>query len=734
MTKTRRFVTTLLLAFSMLAVMAIPAKRGVSKFVTLTDGSTVKVSLAGDEHLHFWVDSLGNRYVPDDAQGLYRLASDDDMAKSKARLRARTEATAQRRAKKLAANAEQGTFEGKKKGIVILVEYADVSFTTANPKEQFSRIANEISFAEGDFNGSVKDYFLSQSRGAFELDFDVIGPVKLANNMAYYGANDSWGNDLRPEMMVVEGCKAADAEVNFADYDWDGDGYVDQVYILYAGYGEADTYNKESTVWPHEWALSGSSITSPQMLDGVIIDTYACSSELNGTGKIGGIGTMCHEFSHCMGLPDMYDINYSGNFGMGPWDLMDSGTYNDNGYTPAGYSSYERMVCGWLSPIVVSKGDELSVSGVAPLAEDGDAYMLVNSGNPDEYFLVENRQRVAWDAALPASGVLVLHIDYDESIWYYNLVNTTGRDPYSGITNSHQRVTLIHADNDDDKSYFNSRNYSYSKTTYYGDPYPYNGNDSLTRLSVPSNALYTANADGDSYMDVAIRNIAVAKDGTASMYFGENAVSEGGSDDGDGGDDGGDNNYVLFYESFDGCDGIGGTDGVYGGSSQVGIASFLPDNNGWESQKAFGANKCAKFGSSSIAGSVTTPEFVVDGKATLTFRAVPWDSDNTALMLFASTGASVVPATFTMSTGEWTEYTTTITGHGAVRIQFLPSKRFFLDEVRVTGPSTSVQGVNVDDVVPVAVYSVSGTQRKAIGKGINVVKYSDGTVRKVMQR
>ena len=166
----------------------------------------------------------------------------------------------------------------------------------------------------------------------------------------------------------------------------------------------------------------------------------------------------------------------------------------------------------------------------------------------------------------------------------------------------------------------------------------------------------------------------------------------------------------------------------------MGIASFLPDNNGWESQKAFGANKCAKFGSSSIAGSVTTPEFVVDGKATLTFRAVPWDSDNTALMLFASTGASVVPATFTMSTGEWTEYTTTITGHGAVRIQFLPSKRFFLDEVRVTGPSTSVQGVNVDDVVPVAVYSVGGTQRKAIGKGINVVKYSDGTVRKVMQR
>ena len=266
MITTRRFFTTSLLAFSLLAVLAIPAKRGISKFVTLADGSIVQVCLAGDEHLHFWVDSLGNRYVPADAQGLYRLANEDDMAKSKARSYARTESTSARRAKKLAANAAQGAFEGKKKGIVILVEYTDVSFTTTNPKERFDRIANEISYREGNFNGSVKDYFLSQSRGTFELDFDVVGPVKLANNMAYYGANDSWGNDLRPEMMVVEGCKAVDDEVNFADYDWDGDGMVDQVYIIYAGYGEADTYNKETTVWPHEWALSGSSIYDPSSL------------------------------------------------------------------------------------------------------------------------------------------------------------------------------------------------------------------------------------------------------------------------------------------------------------------------------------------------------------------------------------------------------------------------------------------------------------------------------------
>ena len=727
---TRRILMTSLLAFSLLSVLAIPAKKGISKFITLTDGSTVKVCLAGDEYLHFWVDSLGNRYLPADSQGLYRLANGNDMAKGKARVHARTESTSARRARKLAANAAQGSFEGKKKGIVILVEYTDVSFKTTNPKERFDRIANEISYSEGSFNGSVKDYFLSQSRGTFELDFDIVGPVKLAHNMAYYGANDSWGNDLRPEMMVVEGCKAVDDEVNFADYDWDGDGKVDQVYIIYAGYGEADTYDKENTVWPHEWALSGSSITTPQTLDGVVVDTYACSSELNGSGKIDGIGTMCHEFSHCMGLPDMYDINYTGNFGMGPWDLMDSGSYNDDGYTPAGYSSYERMVCGWLSPVVVNKGDELAVSGMTALAEDGEAYMIANSGNPDEYFLVENRQRVAWDAALPASGVLVLHVDYDEKIWYYNLVNTTGRDSYSGVNNPHQRVTILHADNDDDKSYFNSYNYSYSKTTYYGDPYPYNGNDSITPTSVPSSSLYSANADGKKYLDVAIRNIAVAGDGTASMDFGECYVSEGGN--GNGEDD--DNGNYLFYETFDDCDGVGGTDNVFSGGTQIGNAKFQPDNQGWESTKAFGANQCAKFGTSSVVGSVTTPEIIIDGQATLTFRAVPWGSDGRTLTLSVSEGATISQESFTMSTGEWKDYTATITASGAVKIQFVPAKRFFLDDVKVTSVATSVQGISVGDVVPVAVYSVSGMQRKTIGKGINVVKYSDGSIRKVMQR
>ena len=725
LTMRNRFFTTSLLTFSLLTAMAIPAKRGTNKFIKLTDGSTVRVTLVGDEFMHCWQDSLGNKYFPAEENGLFRLASQDALAKLSSRSNGKRAKANTKRTSRLTAGKASEVFTGKKKGLVILAEYTDVKFKSENPQQLFDDISNKENYSEGKFQGSVKDYFLAQSRGKFELDFDVVGPVTLSNNMAYYGANDAYGQDVRPELMVVEGCKAIDSEVNFADYDWDGDGEVDQVYVVYAGYGEADTYNKDNTVWPHEWALSGSSITGPLTLDGVKVDTYACSSELNGDGSTSGIGTMCHEFSHCMGLPDMYDVNYDGNFGMGPWDLMDYGSYNADGYLPAGYTSYERMVSGWLAPIEVSRGDNLTVTGMEALAENGEAYKLVNSGNADEYYLVENRQQLGWDAALPASGVLVLHVDYDENLWACNYVNSTGQDIYSGAKNNHQRLTILHADNDDDSKYFSPYTQSYSKVTYTGDPYPYVGNDSITAYSVPASATYTANTDGKKFMDVAIRNISIAADGTASMEFGQNYYAiKPNQPSGD----------LLFCETFDQCAGTGGNDGVFGGSASVANKGFIADNEGWIAEKAFGADKCAKFGNSKVQGTVTSPAINVDGEATLTFRAVPWGTDGKSLTLSVTGGAIISPSTFTMSEGEWTDFTATITGAGPIKVKFAPAKRFFLDDVYVATVATSVDGIDMSTVVPVAVYSVSGTPRQGLCPGVNIVRYSNGTVRKVIQR
>ena len=177
--------------------------------------------------------------------------------------------------------------------------------------------------------------------------------------MAYYGENNSNGDDKRAATMVAEACRLADKDVDFARYDWDGDNEVDQVYVIYAGYSEASGA-PPSTVWPHEWDLeSATSIRDGDgafELDGTVINTYACSNELQGTrgSRISGIGTACHEFSHCLGLPDMYDTTGKA-FGMDCWDLLDYGCYNNDEYTPAPFTSYERMFCGWLEPSVLTE-------------------------------------------------------------------------------------------------------------------------------------------------------------------------------------------------------------------------------------------------------------------------------------------------------------------------------------------------------------------------------------------
>lgn len=717
----KRFLMTAML-FVALAAMAVPAKRGMKNIITLDDGTRVEATLVGDEFMHYWKDSLGNRYVPTAQDGVYKMADDNAIARLSVRAASRKGIANARRTVRRKANSAADVFKGKKKGLVILVEYTDVKFKDSDPQKLFDDIANKANYTSGSFCGSVKDYFLAQSRGQFELDFDVVGPVQLAHNMAYYGGNNSYGEDSAPEEMVVEGCKAIDSQVNFADYDWDGDGEVDQVYVIYAGYGEAENANMPNTVWPHEWQLSGTYNTL--YLDGVKIDTYACSSELNGNGRVGGIGTMCHEFSHCMGIPDMYDTSYSGNFGMGPFDLMDYGSYNMDGYQPCGYTGYERAISGWISPVEIRKGDELEVSGMKALEDGGETYKLINSGNENEYFMVDNRQCSGWDEGLPASGVLITHVDYDPKVWNYNLVNTTGYSVY-GYNNSHQRMTIFHADNDDDHSYFNSNYQAYIKTTYQGDPYPCLGNDSLTSLSQPSNAVYTANADGSKFMDVAIRNIAVAEDGTASMTFGPNASSSSSVVDPSG--------DVLFKETFDNCSGTGGNDAFFGGSASIAVSAFKPDNVGWYSAKSYGGSKCARFGNSSTVGTATTPSFTISGSAVLTFRAAPWGSDPTDLALSVSGNAKISPSSVTMSTGMFKEFTATITGSGTVKVTFTPSKRLFLDDVCVTSGSTEVDCIsNLQTRHVVAIYSADGALRGNLLHGVNIVKYSDGSVRKVM--
>ena len=671
--------TLSLLAVAML-VSAVPAKKGMWQTVKLSDGREVRVQKMGDEHMRFWSDAEGRTYVKS-GNGAFAVADMEQLRQQTAERRALklNSLSARSKAMRKVTMGEKTSYTGQKKGLVILAQYTDVKFKTANNLAKYKRILNEENYTTSEgFRGSVADYFKAQSGGIFELSFDVFGPVTLAQKRSYYGGNSSNGEDQRAEEMIVEAVKAVASEVNMADYDWDGDGAVDQVFVLYAGTGEADSYDDDS-VWPHMAELSdyGKSFK----VGGITINTYACSNEVTSSGKIEGIGCFCHEFSHCMGFPDMYDTSYSGWFGMSDFDLMCSGSYNGDTFCPAGYSGYEKMMAGWLEPVEL-KEESVTVNDLAPLSEGGDAYIIYNDGNVDEYYMIENRQASGWDSELPGTGIMISHIDFDKTIWQENSVNTkvTASDvrtyPYLTKQNDHQRITIFHADNNDDSNYWNST-YGYSHTTLTTDLYPYKNNDSLTATSKPAATLYTANSKGKKLMEGAITKMKVGSNGFASFYYrgtSSEQVTPGNPEPTTG---------TLFYESFDDCAGKGGNDGAFSGN--VASATFLTDNEGWVAEKAYGGEACAKFGTGSVAGSATTPAIPLNGTAKLTFKAAAWNATNDGTLLSLSAdGGTVNPVSVTMEKGAWTDYEATLTATGSIAVTFASVKgRFFLDEVLV---------------------------------------------------
>ena len=413
-------------------MMAIPAKRGQWKTLTLQDGTEVRATLVGDEHGHFWKAENGQAYIQ---QGDVYVAIDAQKAIAKAKAR-RAKVNAQRVQRRTFGHPT--TILGHKKAIMILVNFKDKSFQTGHDNALFNRIANEEGFSEGNFKGSMADYFKAQSGGKFILDFDVAGPVMMSQPYDYYGNND----EKNISEMVIEACKGVQDSIDFSRYDWDGDGEAEEVFILYAGYGQNDyDASNDSLIWPLMSALEED--RKSLKINGTKINTYACSSELKHDGKIAGIGTFCHEFSHCMGFPDVYDVQNKGSFAMDAWDLMDYGNYNGDGYLPAGYTAYEKMVCGWLTPVELGM-QSLEVTDMKPLADGGQAYLIRHPQYENEYFLLENRQPVGFDKLLPGSGVLITHVDYDKDAWEANAVNTLGL--YNGYYNDHLRLALVPAD------------------------------------------------------------------------------------------------------------------------------------------------------------------------------------------------------------------------------------------------------------------------------------------------
>lgn len=641
-------ILSLILALGFVtAVMAIPAKPGSVK-VKNSDGTTLTISLRGDESFHFYVTEDGIP-VRQNEQGDWVKDERDVNALWQAANARRNEhrfELAQRVHRAMKAPRRVGVVTDEehvtKKGLLILVNFSDVKFKNTSEKTHsiFSQMVNGIDNPYGKNRGSVREYFRDQSYHQFDIEFDVVGPVTVSKTMKYYGENDSEGNDKHPEEMVIEAIQLVDGEINFADYDWDGDGEVENIYVTYAGYGEAYAGSNSNTIWPHQWQLSQGA-SGPYRTDNVQIDTYACGSELYGVSgsTIEGIGTMCHEYSHCLGLPDFYDIDYKGNVDMADWSLMASGCNNNDGFTPCSYTAYERWFSGWLEPKELTTG--YFVTDMKPIEDEPEAYIIYNDNNHNEYYMLANHQKKGWDIYNKGHGMMILHVDYSKTAWYNNRVNTT---------KNHPRMAIIPADNELKK-----------QGEYYvadaGDLWPgTKKKTALTDSSTPAASLYNANTDGKKFMHKPITAISEAN-GLISFTFmgGESSVlaptdlatavvsstgftAQWGAVEGavsynltlteeydDGQGDDADlleairiyDNFANFYMSS-----TASADGNQDLKSNLDTYTLTP---GWTGEKIYRGLFGAKLGTSSAKGYITTPSLHnASGKATAYINALDW--------------------------------------------------------------------------------------------------------------
>lgn len=508
------------------AANAIPAKK-LQKVITLTNGTQVSVELRGDEYLSWWEGTDGTAYRATADDAVFEAFDLEAQKPAAAARRARAE---QGRVARLARvkNSLKGaddkmrglggdhiTYKGVKKGLVVLVDFKNKKFADGHDLEYYKNVINGKDFSDEEegYVGSVRDYFLAQSNGQFELDFDVVGPVTMSKNYGYYGNDGAYQKDEKVYEMIKEACDGIQDKVNLKDYDWDGDGEADQVFFLYAGLGQASG-GSAGTIWPHEselryWPCGVLSYPTGK------INTYACANELQpetqGSSRYisAGIGTICHEFSHCLGFADMYDTTGGGGYGMSVFDVMDQGSYNGNGFVPCNYTAFERIYAGWVEAIELI--DPATVKDMKSVSDYGRPFIMYNYKNTNEYFLMENRQNTGWDKGLYGSnGLLIVHVNYVPSRWANNSVNSSAEKI--------QCCTVVNADGSRENTQYSLQ----------GDLYPYEVkgvtmNDEFTDESEPAAKLYTKNSDNSYALGIPITNIKRSKGSISFLVCGGDA-------------------------------------------------------------------------------------------------------------------------------------------------------------------------------------------------------------------
>ena len=402
--------------------------------------------------------------------------------------------------------------------MVVLVSFSDCDFKMEDPKATYDAMFNQKGYNQRDGAGCVADYFRDQSNGLFNLQFDVYGPVKV-NSKAQAGSSYQ---DFRSSVFVeaLHNLISLQPDIDYSPYDWDSDGDVNQVIFVYAGYA-GNQPGFTNYIWPSTGYMD--IVTTP---DGHQIYSYSSSGELWSNSTSCGIGTICHEFSHCLGLPDIYPTTSTTSVAsiVDEWDLMDGGHGSNRGWCPPNYSAFEKMLLGWLTPTELTT--DTVITGMKPVSEGGEVYLIRHTEN--EYYLLENRQWQGWDVSVPGHGLLVWHVNYNASRWSSNAINNT-----TGKPNYH----LVTADNLDYNGWYDLYNKRGGGNPYLdrsrqlhrcllsSAPYPWATdstnfvNRELTDTSTPAAMMYNRNAAGNYLLSKPITDITEHEDGTISFVF-----------------------------------------------------------------------------------------------------------------------------------------------------------------------------------------------------------------------
>lgn len=512
----RRLIFGIILLLSGAAfVFGMPAYPGI---VTLEDGSHIYIK--GDEFCKWGETEEGYTILPQDDGWVYAKKSESGFAEpSNVRVSHMIEASTKAflaslplgipikterdsGMKKIIQKSDRAATHnvvGDRKALVILMSFADLDFK----KElgDFDRLFNEIGYSDDNAIGSVKDYFLWSSYGQLNFTCDVIGPFKASHDMKYYGRNaGSAGRDTNPYKLFEEALNFAIQSVNLKDYDSDNDGYVDNIHIIFAGYGE-EAGARSDAIWSHEMTFSAIEAA------GVRIDRYSCAPELRGNSGVGisRIGPHCHEMGHALGAMDYYDVDYStnGDFpGTGNWDIMASGSWNNEGITPPDFNPYVKIFdFGWSQAKTLADGYNM----ILPSEDHQDQIYMLSTPVEGDFFLIENRRQTGFDSGIPGEGLLIFHVGPD--------IDTRKK---TNDINSHypQQCYIVCASAN--ASYPTAAPATYGDINTAGCPYPgITGNNTFNATSIPAALCFDRTESG-----IILSEITESGDDCIGLYNG----------------------------------------------------------------------------------------------------------------------------------------------------------------------------------------------------------------------